>query len=456
MMPQSDGTGLVRALGVREAIAIVVGGIIGSGIFMSPSIVAREAGAPGLSLLVWVAAGGLALCGALCYAELSAAFPQTGGTYRFLREAYPSPMVAFLFGWAFFFVDGTGAVATLATTFGTYAGYFLGHVIPYGVIEIKAAAISCIAIATVANYLGVRSGGHVQNVFTALKVLTLTVLVVSCFALGHGSTTHFVPIVPAGKGALDVASGFGTGMVAALFAYAGWSYTSYVAGEIRDPQRTVPRSILIGMAVVLVIYLSVNVAFLYVLPFKRLATSSLVAADATRQALGPAGGGLIAAGVMISTFGAINAVTLIYPRLGFAMARDGYFFAALGRVHPRFHTPGNAILVQGAVAAAFCIMGSFEQILEYYAFIDFLFFSLAVAAVIVLRVRRPTLPRPFRVWGYPVTPVLFLVVSGWYLVNLFLRRPTESMVGLVIMTVGVPFYFHWRRTRPRDATPEAA
>jgi basic amino acid/polyamine antiporter, APA family len=435
--------GLRRQLGLREATAVVVGGIIGSGIFMTPGMVARQVGTPGRALLVWVVAGALAFCGALSYAELGAAIPRTGGTYQFLRAAYGTPLVAFLSGWAFFFVDGTGALASLATTFASYSGFFVSRVVPVSPTTLRVIAVLAIAAVAGVNYVGVKAGGRVQVFFTALKVAVL-IAIVAIGLTSRGGWDHFHVPASAAAATSGFAGGFATAMIGALFSYAGWSYTSYIAGEIDNPRRNLPLSIIIGMAVVMAVYLAVNVAYMKALPFGTLERSALVAADAVQHVFGPKSAGLVAAAVMISTIGALNAVTLAYARIGFAMAEDGYFFAKLSAVQPRYRTPGNAIIVQGMVAALFALSGNFERIVNYFAFIDYLFFGLAVAAVIILRRREPLLPRPFKMWGYPLTPLLFLATTAWYLSEVLIHRFADSMVGIGIMLIGLPFYVYWR------------
>jgi APA family basic amino acid/polyamine antiporter len=453
--PDDGARGLSRQLGLREATAIVIGGIIGSGIFMTPGIVARQAGTPALALLVWIVAGGLAFCGALSFAELGASIPQTGGTYQFLRIAYGTPLVAFLCGWAFFFVDGAGAIASLATTFATYSGFFLSRFVPMSGATLRIVAVLTIAIIAAINYVGVKAGGRVQVVFTVLKIVAL-VGIIAAGLLAKGGWNHF-HATPSMRPDGALGPRFATGMIGALFSYAGWSYTSYVAGEIDNPRRNLPLSIILGMVVVLAAYLAVNVAYMKVLPFAELQQSALVASDAMQRVIGPGSAGLIAAAVMVSTIGALNAVTLAYARIGFAMARDGLFFERLRRVHPRYHTPAEAIVVLGMVAAAFALSGSFEQIVNYFAFIDYFFFGLAVAAVIILRRRFPAMPRPFKMWGYPVTPLLFLGTTVWYLSQVITHRFRESMVGIGILLAGIPFYWYWRRAQTRaEASVDAA
>ncbi|MBI4550707.1 MAG: amino acid permease [Candidatus Latescibacteria bacterium] len=436
---------LLRGLGLVESTTLVVGGIIGSGIFLVPSIVARETGAPGLSLAVWVVCAVLATCGALCYAELSAALPETGGTYPFLRRAYRVPIFSFLFGWSLFFVIMTGAIGAVATAFASYAGYFLGQAVPYGPWTQRLVAVSCILFLTAMNCLGVRVGGQIQNLFTFLKVAALVGLIGVGLLFGHRAGTPLTPFLPAAKSGSDLVTAFGTAMITTLFAYNGWYYSSFMAGEITQPQRTIPRSLILSMGIVLVIYLLANYVYLSILPFEHLQASTLVAADAMKAVIGPVGGGLIALAVMVSTFGTVNAQLLATPRVYYAMSRDRLFFGWINRVHPRFHTPTAAILFQGIWASGFALSGTYRQIITYAAFTNYLFLSMAVAGVLILRRREPLLHRPYRVWGYPVTPILFLLVSAGYLITSLIGRFQESMVGVALMLVGVPFYFYWSR-----------
>jgi len=448
-----EGNGLARVLGPLGATSIVIGGIIGSGIFISPAIVAREVGTPAGALAVWVIAGLIAACGALCFAELASAVPETGGQYVFLRRGYRSPLLAFLFGWAMFFASFTGAIAAVATAFAEYAGYYLEQVIPYGPGEKRAVAIGLILFLTLINYLSVRLAGAVQNVATGLKLVALAGVIAVCLLLDAPGTPPAAapaPVPPVGAGLL---AAFGTALIPALFAYNGWTYSAYVAGEVKRPERNLPLSILAGIAIVLVVYLALNLALLRVLPFEDLQTTTRPAALAMERLLGPVGGGLTALAVMISTFGTANAVLLSCTRTYYAMSKDGLFFTALERIHPRYRTPANAILVQGILASLFALSGSFETILTYYAFVDFLFCALAVWSVVMLRRREPDLLRPYRLWGYPVTPLIFAAFSIWYLTNTLIQRPLESAVGIVLTLSGVPFYLYWTRraARRKDA-----
>jgi len=438
---------LVRGLGLLEATSLVIGGIIGVSIFLVPGMVAREVGAPGLALAVWAATGVLATCGALCFAELAAAIPETGGTYAFLRRTYRSPLLSFLFGWTMFFATSTAAIAAVATSIAVYGGYFISRVMPYGSWASRAVAVAMILGVTLVNYLGVRVGGKTQNVLTLLKIIVVVGVIVVCLALGKGDTTHFTPLLPAGRDAAGAAGSFGTAMILTLFAYSGWHFSTHVAGEVRDPRRNVPRSIFVGMGVVVTVYLLVNVAMMYVLPFDRLRASTLVGSDAVEAVLGPRGAGVVALVITVSAIGGLNAQLLNYPRIVFALARDGLFFRAASRVHPERGTPATAILIQGLWACGFALSGTYQQILSYVGFVNHLFLSLAVAGVIVLRVREPQLARPYRVWGYPLTPALFLLVSAWYLGSVLLNRFAATMVGVGLMLAGLPFYAYWSRVR---------
>jgi amino acid transporter len=443
---------LHRGLGPLAAASLVAGAVIGTGIFVSPSLVAARVGAPGLALLVWVVCGLLALCGGLCYAELSAAMPETGGTYVYLRRAFRSELLAFLFGWSMFFVVLTGVQAAVATAFAIYAGYFLEPVIEYGPWAQRAVAVACIGLLALMNIIGVAVGGGVQMAFTAVKVAALGALVVLGLTLGPGGGDPLTAL-PVGRSPASALAAIGTAMIVALFAYNGWWYSSFVAGEVTRAEQNVPRSIFFGMAAVLTLYGLANVAYLRVLPFESLAQSERPAADLMGALIGPAGATAIAVAVMLSAFGTVNAQMLAAPRIYFAMARDGHFFGWMGRVHRRFRTPAWAIGAQAAWAAALALSGTFRQIVTYTAFPNYLFLSLAVAGLIVLRRREPDLPRPYRVALYPITPVLFLAVFSWYLINSVVYQFRDTMIGIGLALSGVPFYYLMRIGSRREDRP---
>jgi APA family basic amino acid/polyamine antiporter len=443
------GAQLARVLGPVEATTIVLGGIIGSGIFLAPTIVARVAGAPGLSFAVWIISGLLATCGALCFAELSGAIPETGGTYVFLRRTYEHPLISFLFGWTMFFAISTCAIAAVGTAFASYAEFFLGRIMPYGPWTLRWVAAACILFLTTMNCIGARVGGWIQNLFTFVKVASLAALIGAGLLFGHGNLHNFEPLLPVGKSGAGVLAALGTAMIPTLFAYQGWNYSTYIAGEISNPRRNVPLSIFVGMGTVLMIYLLVNFVYIYVLPFERLQASRVIAADTMQVIVGPMGAGLISLAVILSTFGTVNAQLLSYPRIQYAMSRDALFFRWVAWVHPRFKTPTFAILAQGILAAAFALSGTYDQILSYVSFDEYLFLTLAVAGLIILRHKAPELRRPYMVWGYPFTPLLFIVVCLWYLTNAVTYRFKETMVGVILLLSGLPFYFYWSRRKNR-------
>lgn len=447
--------GLQRGLGPVAATTLVAGAVIGTGIFVSPAIVAREVGAPGLSLLVWLVCGLLALCGGLCFAELGAALPRTGGTYAFLLRAFRVRWLPFLFGWSMFAVVLTGVMAAVATAFAIYAGELLEGIIPYGKWTQRAVAIGCIIFLTTMNCIGVSIGGRIQIVFTIAKIAGVGSLILAGLLLGGARPGSLTPVLPHVTGPGTFAA-FGVAMIVALFAYNGWWYSTFVAGEVRDPERSIPRSIFGGMAIVLVAYVLVNIVYLTVLPFDELRATERPAAAALEALAGPRGADLIAVAVMLSAFGTVNAQLLSVPRVYFAMARDGLFFDSVARVHPRWRTPAAAILLQGAWASLLALTGTYQQIITYTAFPNYLFLSLAVAGLIVLRVREPDLHRPFRVPLFPLTPVLFLLVFGWYLVNSLLHEFRDTIVGIALMLAGLPFYFYWARRRERRGTRSRA
>jgi basic amino acid/polyamine antiporter, APA family len=442
-------TDLARRLGPLDATMLVAGGIMGSGIFLVPGLVAAEVGAPGLALLVWLVCGLLALCGALCYAELSAAIPETGGTYPFLKRAYRQPVLPFLYAWSMLFVVYSGAIAAVATAFAIHAGFFLGQWVPCGDGARRLVAVGCIVFLGGMNALGVHIGGRIQTAITFAKIGALGVIIVLGFALGTGGAAHFTPLFAAEERALGLVAGFGTAMIAGLFAYNGWWLSSFVAGEVRDPERNVPRSIFFGLAIVLSIYILVNLAYMYALPFDQLRGSSAVAVDAMVRVAGPLGGGVVAAAVMVATFGTLNAQLLGYPRISFALGQDGGRLGWLARVHPRYRTPWVAILVQVVWASVLAASGTFAQLITFLAFPNFLFLSLAVAGLIILRRTEPELPRPYRVWGYPVTPLLFLAVFAWYLGNSVVHRFEDTILAILLMVSGVPIYILARRGSDR-------
>ncbi|MFN0180905.1 MAG: APC family permease [Gemmatimonadales bacterium] len=436
---------LKRGLGPVEAMALVVGGTIGASIFLVPAAIAQEVGSPGLELATWLLTGLLALCGALSFAELAGAIPETGGTYQFLKRAYPGTPIAFLFGWMMFFAYAAGATAVTSSLAAQYAGQFLPGLGAPGSWGTRFLAVAIIMTLAAVNAIGVREGGRTQNVLTLLKVGGLLAVVAACFVLGDGSVTNYLPILPPDKTAAEMTSSVGTAMILTIFSYSGWYFITHVAGEVREPEKNLPRAIFGGMVVLIFLYLTINAAYLYVLPFEVLENSPRVAADAMNVVLGPAGATVIAVVVFLSGVGAANAQMLNYPRITFSLAKDGLFFEPLARIHPRRGTPAVAIMVFAVVASGFAMAGTYQQILTYVGFVGQLFMMLTVLGVIVLRVREPELPRPFRVPLYPLVPVVYIAILLWYLGNLLVNRFEASLVGIGIVAAGLPFYWYWSR-----------
>jgi APA family basic amino acid/polyamine antiporter len=447
--------GLRRVLGVWSAASIVVGTVIGSGIFRVPKEMIGYVGSPEVVFAVWIFGGLLTLAGALTYAELAAAMPEAGGEYVYLREAY-GPLWGFLYGWTQLLVAKSGSIATLATIFYVYLANFrpeLMHAcytlpVPIGPkggpLEIcygQLLAIALILVLALVNYLGVRFGGGVQVSVTVVKVGLIGALIAIGLGGGHGTAANYTSSIPAVGGA----AGFFAALVAALWAYDGWNNVSMVSSEIRNPQRSLPRALIAGTAGVIAIYLLTNLAYFYVLAAHEVASSDRVAATMMRVILGEPGAAAVSVAVMVSVFAAMNGSILSGARVPYAMARDGLFFRSVGRVHPVHHTPGISILALNVWAALLVLSGRFEQLYTYVIFASWILYGMPGAAVLVLRWKRPELERPYRTLGYPWVPVLF--VLGALCVVLFTLRqfPRESLLGLGLILAGLPFYFHWRR-----------
>jgi APA family basic amino acid/polyamine antiporter len=416
--------------------------VIGSGIFLVSATMARAVGSPGLMLAVWVVGGVLSLFGALALSELSAAYPDSGGIYVYLREAY-GPLVGFLYGWTSFLVIEAGSIATLASAFSTkYLPYF----VTLSPVGRKLVAVALIALLALVNVVGVRWGALVQRGLTILKGTAILAVVAAIFGLARGDAHHFVaPAGPPWSG--DLVSRFGVALVASLWAYKGWELVTFVAGEVKDPQRNLPLGLIAGTLTVVGLYLAANLAYLWVLPIDAIASSTRIAADAMQSGVGGAGATIIAGIVLVSIAGALNGNTLTAPRMFYAMARDDVFFARMADVHPRFRTPHVAIIGLAAWAAVLAVSGTFEQLAAYVVFGVWIFLGLTGAAVIVLRRTAPDRPRPYRTWGYPVTPVLFVLASLFISVSALAAQTSNAVAGLAIIALGVPAYLYWRRAR---------
>jgi len=425
---------LAREIGLFGATMLVMGGIVGSGIFMNPYVVARQVGTPALILAAWALGGLVALAGAFVYAELASLRPTVGGQYAYLREAY-SPQVAFLYGWVLLLVTQSGGMAAVAVTFARY----LGELAPLHVSE-AVVAVLALAVLTAVNCLGVRAGSDVQSLFMVLKTVAILGLVAVGFAAFGGEGVGLRPALDRPPSAGLVAA-FGAALVPVLFAYGGWQTSGFVMGELKRPERDMPRALLLGVTGVVVLYLAVNVVCLRALGAQGLAASTAPASDVMRLALGERGARLIAVGIAISTFGFLAQGILTAPRVYYAMARDGVFFDRVGRLHPRTRVPVLAIGLQGAAAAVIALSGRYEQILNYVVSVDFISMGLTGAALFVYRRRGEA--GAFRAPGHPWTTAFF-VLACWLVVLATIHRyPGDSVIGLGILALGLPVYRLW-------------
>jgi APA family basic amino acid/polyamine antiporter len=430
-------TGYARRLGLFSGTMAVVGGIIGGGIFRTPAAVAERAGSVGLTLAVWITGGMVALAGAFCFGELGARRPRAGGGYVYLRETF-GPLPAFLYGWTLLLVIATGAIAAVAVLFADYALALLG--LPGG-WNLPVAVASVVVLSGI-NYRGVRPGALTQNLFTVLKLLALALLI--GVGLAWASPTPASTPRPVAHGSPIVA--FGAALVPVLFTYGGWQQTNFIAEEILEPERTLPRALVLGVIIVVVVYLSANLAYLRVLGLGGLAASAAPAAEVMERLLGPRGAGLIAAGIAISSFGFLNLVILVTPRVFQAMAADGVFLPRLARLHPVYQTPADAILLQAGWAILLILSGSFAQLVDYVTFGDWIFFGLTVAGLFVYRRRDRGAPATgFRTPGYPLTPALFVLAAAYVVVSAIAANPRNAALGSVLIALGVPVYAYWAR-----------
>lgn len=446
---------LKRALGIWSAAAIVVGTVIGSGILLVPKTMVLNVGTPQMTFVVWLFGGLLSLAGALTYAELAAAMPEAGGEYVYLREAY-GPFWGFLYGWTQMWVAKSGSIATLATGFFLYLANFRPELegvmytipLPLGAngapLEIRYGQIMAMAVILLLgliNYFGVRVGGDVQVVVTIIKVALIGAVIVIGLTCGMGTVSNYSTSVPAAGGV----TGFFAALVAALWAYDGWNNVSMVSSEIRNPQRNLPRALIAGTLLVMILYVLTNVAYFYVLSAPQVAASDRVPAEMMRRIFGPGAANLVAIGAMISIFAALNGSILTGSRVPYAMARDRRFFQAVGRVHPTHRTPSVSILLLTVWSALLVLSGQYDQLFNYVIFASWILYGMATASVIVLRYKRPDMLRPYRALGYPVVPVLFVLVAVALLTSTLIKSPRESLMGLVLIFAGVPFYHYWKK-----------
>ena len=432
---------LARRLGLFDATMIVMGGIIGSGIFMNPSVVALQVHTPFLILGAWILGGLFALAAAFIWAELAALRPEVGGQYAYLREAF-HPAVAFVYGWVLLLVIQTGGMAAVAVTF---ARYFV-ELTNVPVAQSYFAAI-VLAILTLINCLGVRAGSTVQSILMVLKILAIAALVICGFAFA-GKTPMQSAILDR-PASLDLLTAFGAAMVPVIFSYGGWQTATFVAGEIKEPRRNLPRGLIFGVAAVVLLYLSANVVYISVLGTSGLAASVAPASDVMRSALGEFGARAIAAGIAISTVGFLSQSMLTAPRVYFAMAQDGLFFKQVATVHPTTRAPIVAIALQGVLAIVIALLGTYDRILNYVVSVDSIFFGLTACCVFILRKRLRDDVGGTRVPGHPVTTILFIAICALVVINTVNRYPDNTLIGIAIMLAGIPAYlfWSWRKTK---------
>jgi APA family basic amino acid/polyamine antiporter len=436
--PSAEPPQLLRALGAWETASIAIGIMIGTAIFLVPADVTSAVGSPSAALAVWTMGGLLSLFGALSFAEMAAMMPQAGGQYVYLREAY-GPLVSFLCGWAFFLAAQGGGISVLAVGFAEYLGEFL----PLARWQQQCAAAASIVLFTIINYRGVKEGGRVQSLLTGIKVGAIVALILLGFVLVRGT--------PAGQGTVHAPSGsgfvaaFGVALVGVLWAFEGWNTCTFAAGEVKNPQRDLPRALILGTIAVIGLYVALNLVYYRVLTVSEVAASKRVGADAAVRIFGRSGAQFVSLLIIISTLGSLNGSVLAAPRVYYAMAKDGLFFRWCAQIHPKYHTPHRALLVQCIWAVLLVVLGTYNELFTYVVFAAWIFYALTGYAVIILRRKLPDLPRPYRVTGYPWVPVAFVLASVWFLVNTLFEKPAESGLGTLMVLLGVPVYLFWNR-----------
>lgn len=470
---------LERKLGLWSACSLVTGGVIGSGIFMKPALMASQLGSPELLLGVWIFAGIITLFGALTNAEVAAMLPETGGQYIFFKKMY-GDFFAFLYGWAAFAVFNTAGVASIAYVMAQYSGYFIdlprlspgieqsvhlyipyiGNIFPMDNFGIKAFTIGIIILLTAVNYISVRFGGAIQVFFTGLKIAAILLLIGGILFSDKGDTGNFFnDSFATDHSGFGLMSAFIAATAGAFWAYDGWNNITFIAGEIKEPQKNIPKSLLLGLLTCILLYSLLNLAFLYVLPINKLAGSAFVASDAATVVVGTIGGALIAALVIVSTFGTTNGNILATARVTFAMARENRFFSFTGKIHSKFKTPGNALVLHCVWTCLLVLSGSFDTLTDMLIFVSWIFYGMSAIGLFVLRYKMPDVERPYKVWGYPVIPLIFIAFTGFFLavtlyndINNYVKGRTtliNSAFGLLLILPGVPLYWYFIKRKER-------
>jgi APA family basic amino acid/polyamine antiporter len=446
-------TNLIRTIRLRDLLYLFVGSVIGSGIFIAPGLILRQVhGSVGLSLLVWIVGGGLSLLGALTYAELAAANPEAGGLYCYIRDGF-GRLPAFLYGWCLFVVIASGTIAALARAFTKY----LNEIVKLGEWQSNAISIGMILVVMAVNVWGTRKSANLQNITTAIKAGLVILLSAALFSSGHHGHEIFTPVKSDLHG-FSLLSGFGLAMIAALWAYEGWQFGTYSAGEVVEPERAFPKAFLLGSIFLIGLYLVAVLAYLVALGPAAASATDAIAATAAKTVLGEWAGKLVAATILISVFSSTNSVILTAPRVFYAMAKDDLFFKKLAEVHPRFHTPAASVISLGVLAAILTQAGQFSELVEGVIFVGWIFYGLAGAAIFPLRRKLAGKSLPYRVPGYPWTPILFVLSAIAIVGNAIYRATTDPaqfrhvLAALAILAAGIPVYLFWRRKNAQEST----
>ena len=443
---------LKRQLGLFDSSMMVIGIVIGSGIFMTTGLMADALPSASLILIVWILGGMQMIAGALTFAELGAAMPKAGGQYVYLREAY-GPLPAFLFGWVAFIAYLTGTNAAIAVAVAEHLGSFYpslsthNSIIGIGSFSISGGqifALFLILVLSVINYLGVVFGKWVQNIFTVLKIGSILLFALAGIFISTGNQINF-SFNPTGMGFGSIITGIGVALVAVNWTVGGWEYVTFTAGEIKNPKRNLPLALLVGTLVILVLYFLINITYLKALPMNTLAGEIKVGEATARALYGQGIAGLFTIVMIVSMFGALNGNILVGPRVTYAMAKDNLFFPSAAKVHPKNHTPGNAIIIQGVWSGILALSGTFEELITLVVFVNFMMWIAAASTVFVLRKKQPDLDRPYKVWGYPYVPAFFIILSSAIMVNTFFESPTQSFIGIGLTLLGIPAYYYWKK-----------
>jgi APA family basic amino acid/polyamine antiporter len=458
---------LLRRLNLLDTTFLVIGAVVGSGIFMTSGYILEYVSSPGWLLLVWLGGGLFTLGGALSCAELGAMYPRAGGQYVYIREAY-GPFAGYLYGWGFFWFIGGGGIAALAVGFAEFFGYFVpalstqsfllkttifGH--PYSLSAGQLVAAATIVLLTGVNYVGVKSGAIVQDIFTFLRIGSVLALVVLGLTVGkRAGITSVQDLFRGGPDFnLSIVTLFGLAMIAALWTYDGWYAVNCTAEEIKRPERNIPLGLVLGTLSITLIYMLVNVVYVLALPVDRMRGVARIGELASSQLFGPTATSVISGAITLSIFGCLSANILFAPRVYLAMAEDGLFFRSMSYIHPRFHVPSKALIGQAVWSCLLCLSGTYQDLYAFVVFALVIFFAATGLAVIVLRRKRPHLPRPYRTWGYPAVPILFALVNVLIFLNTVLSQPQKSLFGLLLLGLGIPAYFYWKR-KPGPELPQ--